>query len=86
MNVSLTPELEELVNERVRSGLYSSASEVVSESLRLLKEHDEFRQSRLTELRAEIQIGLDAYNQADYAPLDINSLKSDLRKNVLSKK
>jgi len=28
MNVSLTPELERLVNEKVESGLYQTASEV----------------------------------------------------------
>jgi antitoxin ParD1/3/4 len=41
MNVSLTPELEELVNEKVRSGLYQTASEVVREALRLLKSRDD---------------------------------------------
>ena len=40
MNVSLTPELERLVNEKVESGLYQTASEVVREALRLLKERD----------------------------------------------
>ena len=85
MNVSLTPELKDMVNERVWSGLYNSAREVVRESLRLLKEHDEVRQMRLKELRAEIQIGLDAYNRGDYAPLDIDALKKDLRKKVRSK-
>ena len=30
MNVSLTPELERLVNEKVDSGLYQTASEVVA--------------------------------------------------------
>ena len=29
MNVSLTPKLEKLVNEKVKTGLYHSASEVV---------------------------------------------------------
>jgi len=29
MQISLTPELEELVNEKVASGLYDDASEVV---------------------------------------------------------
>ncbi len=38
MNVSLTPELEKLVQEKVASGLYNSASEVIRESLRLLHE------------------------------------------------
>jgi len=41
MNVSLTRELEELVNEKVRSGLYQTASEVVREALRLLKQRDD---------------------------------------------
>ena len=41
MNVSLTPELEKLVEEKVRSGLYQTASEVVREALRLLKLRDD---------------------------------------------
>ena len=55
MNVSLTPELERLVNEKVESGLYQTASEVVREALRLLKERDHARQ----QLRAEVQAGFD---------------------------
>src|SRR5262245_26586655 len=43
MNVSLTPELERFVDDKVESGLYNNASEVVREGLRLLKEQDEIR-------------------------------------------
>jgi len=43
MNISLTPELERLVADKVASGLYNNASEVIREGLRLLKEHDEVR-------------------------------------------
>ena len=43
MNVSLTPELEQFVQGKVESGLYNNASEVIRESLRLLKEHDAVR-------------------------------------------
>jgi antitoxin ParD1/3/4 len=50
MNVSLTPELEKLVNDKVRSGLYQTASEVVREALRLLKQRDD--DARLEEQRA----------------------------------
>ena len=34
MNVSLTPELERIVREKVESGLYNNASEVIREALR----------------------------------------------------
>lgn len=40
MNVSLTPKLEEYVRNRVASGLYNNASEVIREALRLLVERD----------------------------------------------
>ena len=43
MNVSLTPELERFVDDKVESGLYNNASEVIREGLRLLKEHDGVR-------------------------------------------
>lgn len=35
MNISLTPELERAVKEKVDSGLYNNASEVIREALRL---------------------------------------------------
>jgi antitoxin ParD1/3/4 len=55
MNVSLTPELEQLVNEKVKSGFYQTASEVVREALRLLNERDQERER----LRADVQAGFD---------------------------
>ena len=51
MNVSLVPELQELVNEKVRSGQYGSSDEVVSAALQLLKEREaeEFLENLLQE-------------------------------------
>ena len=40
INVSLTPKLEEFIREKVSSGLYNNASEVVREALRLLVKRD----------------------------------------------
>ena len=59
MNISLTPELEKLIKQKVASGMYHSASEVIREALRLLKERDEHHQMRIEQLRRDIQIGLD---------------------------
>jgi antitoxin ParD1/3/4 len=65
VNVSLTPELERLVQEKVSSGLYNSASEVVREALRLLQERDELRRIRLEELRREIATGIEAADRGE---------------------
>ena len=54
MNVSLTPELEELVSAKVQTGCYSSASEVVREALRLLEDRDRAKAAQLAEFNREL--------------------------------
>ena len=70
MNVSLTPQLEELVNQRVRSGRYNSASEVVREALRLMEEQDRLREIRIDALRKEIQTGIDQADRGELIPAE----------------
>lgn len=53
MNVSLTPELERFVREKVATGLYNNASEVVREALRAL--HGAASASRPPEKAAVIE-------------------------------
>jgi antitoxin ParD1/3/4 len=60
MNVNLTPQLEALVRSKVNSGMYTSASEVVREALRLMDEQDRIRQVKFDELRSEVRKGLDS--------------------------
>lgn len=69
MNVSLTPELEQYVNGKVQSGMYHTASEVVREGLRLLKEREELHQHKLAELRRAVQVGVDQADRGEVAPL-----------------
>ena len=57
MNVSLTPKLEEWVQERVQSGMYNSSSEVVRDALRLLHDYESERQRKLEGLRSELLLG-----------------------------
>jgi antitoxin ParD1/3/4 len=66
MNVSLTKELEEMINKKVESGLYNSASEVIREGLRLLNEQDQLRQIRIEELRRDVQKGIDQVRTGNY--------------------
>ena len=55
MNVSLTPELEKFVHNKVEAGRYNSASEVVREALRLLEQHEQSRAAQLGELNKELE-------------------------------
>ena len=58
MNISLTPALEQFVNQKVSSGLYNSVSEVIREALRLLISKEEISQERLNLLNKDIEDGL----------------------------
>jgi antitoxin ParD1/3/4 len=70
MNVSLTPELEEIVAARVRSGRYASASEVIREALRLLEQQDRFSQ-----LRHDVQLGIEQLDHRQSRPFDREAVK-----------
>lgn len=75
MNVSLTPELEKVIDVRVTSGMYQSASEVVREALRLLREQDLIREVRLKKLRHEIARGLEAAGAGRVGPFNSADIK-----------
>ncbi|QLE54560.1 type II toxin-antitoxin system ParD family antitoxin [Nostoc sp. TCL26-01] len=78
MNVSLTPQLEHYIQEKLASGMYDSASEVIHEGLRLLQERDHVQKMRLQELQQEIQVGLDS---GEATLLDIQEIKAKARQN-----
>jgi len=93
MNVSLTPTLEELVQRKLATGLYNSASEVIREALRLLEERDEMRKMRLETLRKEVNVGLDQLKRrqvTEYDDQSLSALAGDIkakgRKRLASKK
>lgn len=70
MNISLTPELDRFVAEKVRGGSYSSISEVIREGLRLLKQQDELRNLRLEQLRREIAVGIEQLDNGEGITFD----------------
>lgn len=64
MNISLTPELEQIIANKVKSGMYHSASEVIREAIRLLLlfEENDLKQLKLNSLRQQIKVGIDQAN------------------------
>jgi antitoxin ParD1/3/4 len=83
MNVSLTPELAKFVNDKLKSGLFQTASEVIREALRLLEERDRLYQARLEDLRREVRRGLDQLDRGEGRPFDAHALKRRVRKGVV---
>jgi antitoxin ParD1/3/4 len=63
MNVNLTPALEKLVQGKVKTGLYNSASEVVREALRLMDQRDQEQKHRLAAIRSKIDAGLQSLDR-----------------------
>ncbi len=70
MNVSLTDELARRVEERVRTGLYTSASELVREALRLFFQFEEARGREVEELNRRIAVGLAQLDRGEGIPGD----------------
>jgi antitoxin ParD1/3/4 len=58
MNVSLTSEMKHWVQQKVGSGLYTSASEVVREAIRALHAKETQSRAKLANLRDAIQEGI----------------------------
>jgi antitoxin ParD1/3/4 len=58
MSLSLTPEVEQAIAEKIQSGRYQSAEEVIMEGLRLIEERDHVSdEQRFEELRQKIAVG-----------------------------
>ena len=82
MNVSVGQEFEEYVRAKVESGDYASASEVVRDGLRLLREKEQLFKARPKSLRGEIQKGNDKIERGEAR--DGESVMSELRAKLLS--
>lgn len=77
MSITLTPELQLLIDQKVRSGRFDSPAEVVGEALRLMDEKDQIKERRLEELRGEIIKAEEEYRNGQF--IEFNS-EGDLHK------
>lgn len=68
MSVTLSPQLEAMIQERVDAGHYESANDVVRQALLLLDERD--REAQLEHLRGLLQVGLDSARRGE--PIEFN--------------
>jgi antitoxin ParD1/3/4 len=82
INVNLTPELEGLIRQKVSSGRYNSASEVVREALRLMEAEDQLRAAKLAQLRHDVQEGM---RSRPARPWNVAEMKREGRKRLAAR-
>ena len=86
MNISLTPELEQYVKSaRSKAASITRRAKSIREGLRLLKEKDDVHQSKLEDLRREIQIGIDQASRGEVSTFNkatLNEIKAEGRKRL----
>jgi antitoxin ParD1/3/4 len=86
MNISLLPDLEDLVRRKVESGEYDSPSDVVVHALYLLEACDRFREAQLEALRREVAIGIEQCERGEVADLDIEEIIGEARRQLATRR
>lgn len=76
MNVSLTPELDRYVHEKVKSGRYNSASEVLREALRTMQDQENLKALQIEDIRQKIREGVDDLDNGRYIEGTIDELRA----------
>ena len=84
---SIGKHFEDMIENLIASGRYSTASEIMREGLRLIEEREERRKAKLEALRAEIQKGFDSgpAEEVDLAEF-IQSIKTRGRERLAARK
>ncbi len=66
MNVHLGAAFDKFVAGLLKGGYYQTQSEVLREGLRMLKEREDLKRLRLTELRKEIAVGVEQADRGEF--------------------
>jgi putative addiction module CopG family antidote len=72
MNVLLNPASEQIVTEKLRSGLYEDPGAVIEDALRLLKQRDE---QKLGALRKDLQHAAEQLESGEFTEYDEQSIQ-----------
>ena len=74
LNVVLDAEFERLVKELMKSGEYPTASEVVRDGLRLLKDRQLLRDAKLRSLQNDLALADDQFERGQYTTYTTKTL------------
>ena len=86
LSIILTPDLEKYVEEKVKTGQYSSVTHVVSGALEVLRDQERLTQEDVEELRRDIAAGIAQLDGGACAPWDAKALKARLQQELAKNK
>jgi antitoxin ParD1/3/4 len=81
MTITLTPELEKLVKEKVERGAYDSAEAFVGEAVQRLIEEEREEDAHLDEIRAQVDAADAEIDRGEYVEYDESTIV-DLARDV----
>ena len=80
MHISLTPELEASIKEKVASGYYNNASEVIRDALRFWERNEELVEHiKLEALRERLSIGAGQADQGKFVDQSVSDIVAEAR-------
>lgn len=86
MNVVLSGDAQRFVEEKVRSGQYSSPDEAVNALIGLAQEQEVLSAEDLAALRSEIDVGLDEANSGQFVEFSADEIISEGRAALKAKR
>lgn len=78
-SINITDQLNSWISQKVSSGDYNNASEVIREALRLMKSNDEREQLELDFLRQKVLTGVNQADRGIYSPRDIAQILAETK-------
>jgi antitoxin ParD1/3/4 len=82
MNITLDPELERFVQEKIRTGQCRSVEEVIQDALSAMRQQETLTAEDVAELRQEIALGLDQLDRGESAPWNAAVLKDEVQRKL----
>jgi antitoxin ParD1/3/4 len=82
MHISLTPQLESIIEGKIESGLYNNASEVIREALRRMEQNEAFMyQIKLEALRYAVMEGVQQAEQGKVSDYSLDGILKKAKEN-----
>ena len=85
MNIDLSLENESFITEKIRSGQFDSAEEVVGAALRIMDENEHISKKKLEALRHEISKAELQYDNGQFITIGSYDELSDLGRSIMER-